>query len=479
MTTMDDPTVKGKLAKALLGAVNGSDAHVNDNVQQPEEQPDAIIAPQSPSLKAEMPFGPPMPAPQDRVSQLVSRRDAIGAPPSSLKGKVLQSLATALPTLAGAAFGGTYGASGAAEGTQEAIAAQKQQQAVQRQSLEKEDERNRQAHAQDIQAEITGRGAVAAERAEGLQNVANTRAEMQRAIDAANNNTKSALADKAQTGRAAQMDATMLQHGFTKDENGAYVATPEKVAKDAAEADYKKAITDHQQAMADFEKTRNDPNSPAFKAAQARTAVTGQRLALSQKQFELRAFGTVNGEAPNGSLIADNGGSIGTAFQQNVRPTGVERNKADMATSARGEIDNMRKIVQSRPDIFGPAAGRKTDFTVWLGSQDPEAQRFRAARDIVTDHLAGTFGGRSAETLQKLEGSLGAFKDNPAAIMAGLNELDNAAKTFVDKGTVKAKGNGAPSPSLNKDIAPKKGDVRKGYVFQGGDPGDSKNWKKQ
>jgi hypothetical protein len=32
---------------------------------------------------------------------------------------------------------------------------------------------------------------------------------------------------------------------------------------------------------------------------------------------------------------------------------------------------------------------------MWLGSQDPDAQRFKAARTIAADHLAGVFGGRS------------------------------------------------------------------------------------
>jgi len=127
-----------------------------------------------------------------------------------------------------------------------------------------------------------------------------------------------------------------------------------------------------------------------------------------------------------------------------VRPTGQERNKADLANSAHDQIQDMKGIVQKRQDIFGPAAGRKTDFTVWIGSQDPDAQRFRAARTIAGDHLAGVFGGRSEAALQALDSAIGHFKDNPAAITAGLDQLDKANQRFVQAGTVKTAASKPP-----------------------------------
>ena len=148
-------------------------------------------------------------------------------------------------------------------------------------------------------------------------------------------------------------------------------------------------------------------------------------------------------------MLDDNGNTVGTAFQQNVRPTGTERNKADMAASAAEQISALRGIVKNRPDIFGPVAGRKTDFDVWAGSQDPDAQRFRAARTIAGDHLAGTFGGRSEAALAEIDKAIGQFHDNPAAVDAGLDQLGKANNRFLQAGTVRTNGSKAAENTRN------------------------------
>lgn len=173
-------------------------------------------------------------------------------------------------------------------------------------------------------------------------------------------------------------------------------------------------------------------------------SVALQRLGLSRDQFNMRAFGTgPDGQALPGSVIGDDNKPVGTAFQQNVRPTGQERNKADLASSAREQLGDIAHIMESRKDIFGPVNGRKTDFNVWLGSQDPDAQRFRAARTIAGDHLAGVFGGRSEAALSALDSAIGQFKDNPEAAIAGVRQLDRANDRFVKAGTVKTTGSNA------------------------------------
>jgi hypothetical protein len=124
-----------------------------------------------------------------------------------------------------------------------------------------------------------------------------------------------------------------------------------------------------------------------------------------------------------------------------------------MARSADQQIDDMASIVARRPDIFGPAAGRKTDFSVWVGSQDPDAQRFRAARTIAGDHLAGTFGGRSEAALDALDSAIGHFKDNPKAIQAGLNQLKEANHLFLKAGSVRTAGSNV-NANVNAPAAP-------------------------
>jgi hypothetical protein len=116
-------------------------------------------------------------------------------------------------------------------------------------------------------------------------------------------------------------------------------------------------------------------------------------------------------------------------------PTGTERARADLAVSAREQLNTMNGILTARKDLFGPVAGRGTDFTRWVGSQDPDAQRFAAAARIASDHLAGVFGGRSQAALQAIYETIGQNKTNPAAAIAALEQMNIAAAAIQGAGT--------------------------------------------
>jgi hypothetical protein len=115
-------------------------------------------------------------------------------------------------------------------------------------------------------------------------------------------------------------------------------------------------------------------------------------------------------------------------------PTGQERGRADLAVSARDQLNTMEQILLKRTDLFGPISGQKTDFTQWIGSQDPDAQRFRAAATVAKDHLAGVFGGRSKDALQGIYDAIGQNKTNPAAGIAALEQMNIAAAAIQGAG---------------------------------------------
>lgn len=248
-------------------------------------------------------------------------------------------------------------------------------------------------------------------------------------------------------------EATLRTHGYKHDpESGEIVPLDyhEMSEEQQAVHDLKASQSEAAEATAALKKAQatNSPQQTALAQArvtnaQRTSATAARRLGLSEQQFEFRSQGTVNGVAPPGQLISDDGRPIGTANATNVRPTGLERNKADLASSAHDRLDEMRQIVKRRPDIFGPAAGRTTDLSVWLGSQDPDAQAFNAAKAVAVDHLAGVFGGRSNPVLQKLDNAAGAFKTNPDAILSGINELDKSTTGFKNAGTVHTVGSNA------------------------------------
>ncbi len=345
-----------------------------------------------------------------------------------------------------------------------------------RETVNEESERNlRTAQAQNQEA-IPELKRTAAELAGQKEHETETHNRATEALGTAKNEGVQATA-------AANRKATLASHGFEENEKGEIVPLAyERMSQEQqAVHDLKGAQAEMAEAGAALKKAQaeNQPQVAALAqqrllSAQEAHKIASRRLGLSEQQFEMRAFGTNHGEALPGSIINEDNKPVGSAFQQNVRPTGQERNKADLANSAHDQLQDIKSIVQKRPDIFGPLAGRKTDFTVWLGSQDPDAQRFRAARTIAGDHLAGVFGGRSEAALQALDQAIGHYKDNPAAISAGIDQLDKANKTFIQKGTVHTQGGIPRTENIDPQVkayADKYfgGDVKKAqdYIGQG------------
>jgi hypothetical protein len=198
-----------------------------------------------------------------------------------------------------------------------------------------------------------------------------------------------------------------------------------------------------------------DPNNPATKQKLKQAAAEKEKADAYMMRAQASTTGTLNGQPLAGAMVDAEGKPVGSAFQANVRPTGAQREKATLATSARDQIADMRKILKTRGDLFGPGAGRVQKMQQWLGSQDPDAQRFTAAATTAADHLMGVFGGRSTWAGQRIEAAMGELKTNPEAAIAALDQFDKAAKLIQGVGSYKTVGGGNSSPTGNSP-APKK-----------------------
>ncbi len=264
--------------------------------------------------------------------------------------------------------------------------------------------------------------------------------------------------NETETHHEQQIAQQLHAHGFKQDEQGNIVPLTyeEMDPQKQAVTDLKGSQEELAEANTALKKAANDPNSPQYRLAQQRLdsakqarSVALRRLGLSEAIYDARYKGTdTSGEALPGAMLTDQDQPVGSSFSQNVRPTGTERNKGDMAISAHQQLTDIKDIVHKHPTLFGPGYGQTAAFRTWLGSQDPDAQRFVAARTIAGDHLAGTFGGRSEAALNALDKAIGSFKDNPKAMEAGLNQLLEANKVFEQKGRVRSVGsNSAKTPS--------------------------------
>lgn len=279
------------------------------------------------------------------------------------------------------------------------------------------------------------------------------------------NNTEDhqqAVLDQQQAHQQQQYVQNLRDHGYAPDETDptGKAVRPLKYEEmsptQQAVTDLKGSQDELASAKAALAAAQNNPNSPAYQLAKKRVDVAEQnagtaagKLGLQRQTVQGRLYGTdLQGNPLPGAMIADDGRTVGSAFQQNVRPTGTERNKGDLSRSADQQIDDMISIVKKDPNRFGPGYGQSTEFQNWLGSEDPDAKAFLSARTIASDHLAGTFGGHSEYATKALDDALGRFRDNPEAALAGLNQLKGANALFGKAGAVKTVGsNAAAAPS--------------------------------
>jgi hypothetical protein len=121
--------------------------------------------------------------------------------------------------------------------------------------------------------------------------------------------------------------------------------------------------------------------------------------------------------------------------QKLLNPTASERQRADFAISAHDQLKDMGDILSSRDDLFGPLSGRYTNFTQWVGSQDPDAQRFRVAARVLSDHAMAVFGARSQYASESIYDLVGQNATNPTAGAAGLKQLDKALEVIGSRGS--------------------------------------------
>lgn len=279
------------------------------------------------------------------------------------------------------------------------------------------------------------------------------------------------------TNDQAKIDEQLRAHGFKSDEKGNVVPLSYQEMSEPQQAvyDLKGSQEELAEANKQLKDAQSDPNSIQYKLAQQRIegaqqarAIALRRLGFSEQTYDARYRGTdAQGQALPGAMLTEDNRPVGSSFSQNVRPTGTERNKADMAGSAKEQLTDIASIVAKHPTLFGPGYGQSSAFRQWIGSQDPDAQRFVAARTIAGDHLAGTFGGRSEAALDALDTAIGKFKDNPNALKAGLDQLSKANERFLKAGTVKTAGSNAAA-AQPKENDTKKNSAGDELVYKGG-----------
>jgi len=115
-------------------------------------------------------------------------------------------------------------------------------------------------------------------------------------------------------------------------------------------------------------------------------------------------------------------------------PTGNDKQTQMFAVSSLHRLKEMRQIVKSHPEIFGPVGGRTTKANVWLGSQSPDAQKFLQDSQFLAEHSTAVFGGRAASTVDALKQIQSNPTANPDALLAGFDSDESTLNDFTNAG---------------------------------------------
>lgn len=209
----------------------------------------------------------------------------------------------------------------------------------------------------------------------------------------------------------------------------------------------KRSQKEEQEALSEYHKAQTSAEPIKLQQAEQRlsvarqnSSIASQNASLRDKEYEMHSRGTENGVPLPGALQDNNGQTVGTINAPNVRPTSSERTKADLAGSVDLQVKTMQDILKRRAgDLFGPAKGRTSNLEMAIGNNDPEALRFKAAADFLSEHAAGMFGSRSGQVIKDLQ-SLNSPHFNPESLRQSLDQFSATAGEFKKAGTIHTVG---------------------------------------
>lgn len=241
----------------------------------------------------------------------------------------------------------------------------------------------------------------------------------------ANREQKDDIESSKENQATAKTNAQLAQHGFKMDPD-----------KGIVPLNYEE-MSPTQQAVVDLKgsQSRLADAKTEYEGAMQRGDTAAARIAQAKLQAETRSQDIAL------QRIGLSRDALG--FQQdkfyNPQPTATERNKGDLAHSSIHQIGEMRDVIDRRPEIFGPGAGRANRIQQWLGSSDPDAIKYRSSSQYLADHSAALFGGRG-EYIMKQMHDLTDERFGPEALKQALTEAEKTSQGFANAGTTHGKG---------------------------------------
>jgi hypothetical protein len=162
------------------------------------------------------------------------------------------------------------------------------------------------------------------------------------------------------------------------------------------------------------------------------------------------------------------------------KPSADESRRSDLSRNMNENLDQLEEIVQRRPDLFGPVAGRWTGLKEMVGTDDPDIGKLHTIKEQMGMAMVGAHAMRNAQHVEAAANSIiNSFKNGGPAVLASMKAARDSLATFQqDAGD--QRGNvpkGSPGGAQHvpggkaqglQEGATGKGSDHKPYVVKGG-----------
>ena len=264
---------------------------------------------------------------------------------------------------------------------------------------------------------------------------------------------KQAAEDRKKGESDAKIDAHLRDTGWKLDDKGEVVPLPyeEMTLKQRDAHDTQEAIRTLRNSQGELAEAHTElaeaqkNNIPQqmelarkrIATAQTNAATALQRLGLSREQFNLKVGGAPESEAHPGQLVDDNGKTVGTAFQGNVKPTGTQKDAAGRAETMEVLDSRIRKALQNPllRSATGTLAGRLSEIEGKVGTLPSDLAELR--NDLVSygAFQAGMHPVRGIGAIEYFDKVMGGLGQSPEELIGKLNSNKATAESVKHVGT--------------------------------------------
>lgn len=162
-----------------------------------------------------------------------------------------------------------------------------------------------------------------------------------------------------------------------------------------------------------------------------------EKSSATQAQLQI-----ANGYKAQASALAN------LAAQEKVaqlnKPTVAEQNRADLANNMTENLNQLESIIQRRPDLLGPVAGRMTALRGAVGTSDPDVAQLKDIKEFLGQAALGAHSMRNAGHIETAANSIiNGLHNSPDATMQAIKAARNSLSTF--QGDIDSARSGARS----------------------------------